>query len=243
MATVRGQCTARDGHIHTDSDTKLVTMLLYTNRSWECASARLRLLRSTKRLDDYAAEVPAAESTLVIFRNAPNAWHGFAPFHGQRRVIQVNWCPIRASWRARRHVTASVHFSNVSCRSAPVPLRIETFRNDVGGSAVYKALSHPLAAPAAHALIERLCAGSSVAIYDPDGIAAAFDTFYPLAGAGIAHYFVQNVDHLTRNFRGVPAEPVTAIAAHRPQAILVASFDPAKTLAPIRHILLSRQRY
>jgi len=91
MTTVRGQCTARDGHIHTDSDTKLVTMLLYTNRSWECASARLRLLRSTKRLDDYAAEVPAAESTLVIFRNAPNAWHGFAPFHGQRRVIQVNW--------------------------------------------------------------------------------------------------------------------------------------------------------
>ncbi len=118
-----------------------------------------------------------------------------------------------------------------------MPLRIETFRNDVGGSAVYKALSHPLAAPAAHALIERLSAGSSVAIYDPDGIAAAFDTFYPLAGTRIAHYFVQNVEHLTRNFRGVPAEPVTAIAAHGPQAILVASFDPAKTLTSIRHIL------
>ena len=91
MVTVRGQCTARDGNIHTDSASKLVTMLFYTNRAHECASARLRLLRSPTNLEDYAAEVPAEESTLVIFRNGPKAWHGFAPFHGQRRVIQVNW--------------------------------------------------------------------------------------------------------------------------------------------------------
>jgi len=91
MVTVRGQCTARDGNIHTDSTTKLITMLFYTNRAHECASARLRILRSPTNLDDYAAEVPAEESTLVIFRNGPKAWHGFAPFHGQRRVIQVNW--------------------------------------------------------------------------------------------------------------------------------------------------------
>jgi Rps23 Pro-64 3,4-dihydroxylase Tpa1-like proline 4-hydroxylase len=91
MVTVRGRCTARDGRIHTDSETKLITMLLYTNRSWECRSARLRLLRSPDDLENYAAEVPPEESTLVIFRNGPKAWHGFAPFHGQRRVIQVNW--------------------------------------------------------------------------------------------------------------------------------------------------------
>lgn len=91
MVTVRGMCTARDGHIHTDSKSKLITMLLYMNRSWECASARLRLLRTPNDLENYAAEVPAEEGTLVVFRNGPNAWHGFAPFHGQRRVIQVNW--------------------------------------------------------------------------------------------------------------------------------------------------------
>ena len=91
MVTVRGQCSSRDGHIHTDSTTKLITVLLYTNRSWECSSARLRLLRSPTDLDNYVAEVPPEESTLVVFRNGPNAWHGFAPFHGQRRVIQVNW--------------------------------------------------------------------------------------------------------------------------------------------------------
>lgn len=109
MVTVRGQCTARDGHIHTDSATKLVTMLLYTNRSWECASARLRLLRSATELNDYAAEVPPEESTLVVFRNAANAWHGFAPFHGQRRVIQVNWVTdarVVAREEARHRVSA-----------------------------------------------------------------------------------------------------------------------------------------
>jgi hypothetical protein len=109
MATVRGRCTARDGNIHTDSATKLVTMLFYTNRAHECASARLRILRSPVSLDDYAAEVPAEESTLVIFRNGPNAWHGFAPFHGQRRVIQVNWVAdanVVAREQARHRVSA-----------------------------------------------------------------------------------------------------------------------------------------
>lgn len=109
MVTVRGLCTARDGYIHTDSTTKLVTMLLYTNRAWECAEARLRLLRSATDLEDYLAEVPPEESTLVLFRNAPNAWHGFAPFHGQRRVIQVNWVSdarVVAREQARHRVSA-----------------------------------------------------------------------------------------------------------------------------------------
>jgi hypothetical protein len=119
MATVRGQCTARDGHIHTDSVTKLVTMLLYTNRRWECASARLRLLRSATRLDDFAAEVPPEESTLVIFRNGPNAWHGFAPFHGQRRVIQVNWVTDRdvVAREEKRHRVSAFFKRLVSERS------------------------------------------------------------------------------------------------------------------------------
>ncbi|HEX4158410.1 MAG TPA: 2OG-Fe(II) oxygenase [Rhizomicrobium sp.] len=109
MVTVRGRCAARDGRIHTDSETKLITVLLYTNRSWECASARLRLLRSADDLEDYVAEVPPEESTLLIFRNGPKAWHGFAPFDGQRRVIQVNWVTdagVVAREQARHRVSA-----------------------------------------------------------------------------------------------------------------------------------------
>lgn len=91
MATVRGRCEARDGQIHTDSKTKLITLLLYMNDHADADIGRLRILRSSSDLNDMAAEVPADEGTLLLFLNGPNAWHGFEPFSGPRRVIQVNW--------------------------------------------------------------------------------------------------------------------------------------------------------
>lgn len=89
--TVRGQSRAADGQIHTDSKSKLVTLLLYMNESWENSFGRLRLLRGPDSLEDYAAEVPPDRGTLLLFRNGPAAWHGFEAFEGRRRVIQVNW--------------------------------------------------------------------------------------------------------------------------------------------------------
>ncbi|MGH6878062.1 MAG: hypothetical protein ACREHV_11915 [Rhizomicrobium sp.] len=118
-----------------------------------------------------------------------------------------------------------------------MPLRIETFRNDIGGSTLYKALSHPLAAPVAHALIARLAAIESAVIYDPDGIVQAVDTFHPLGGAAFKHYFVQNLQHLDRRFRGLSAQPVSEIAAARPTAIFVPGFDAERKLAPVRHLI------
>jgi hypothetical protein len=91
MITVRGMARARDGQIHVDSKTKLITVLLYMNASWEHAGGRLRLLRSPDSLDDMVAEVPPQEGTLLAFRNGPTAWHGHAPIEGQRRAIQLNW--------------------------------------------------------------------------------------------------------------------------------------------------------
>lgn len=90
-ATVRGISRASDGQIHADSKSKLVTLLLYMNRDWESGHGRLRLLRAPDGLGDYAAEVPPDRGTLLLFRNGPTAWHGFEPFEGPRRVIQVNW--------------------------------------------------------------------------------------------------------------------------------------------------------
>jgi hypothetical protein len=116
-----------------------------------------------------------------------------------------------------------------------MPLRIETFRNDVGGSAIYKALSHPLTAPAAHALVARLAGAQSLAIYDPDGFASALDVFYPLTRANIRGYFVQNVEHLDRCFHHLPARPVTKIGEEA--AVFVATFEPERKLLPIRHLL------
>ena len=91
MVTVRGQSKAADGKIHTDSRTKLVTALIYMNDSWESPKGRLRLVRSATNLNDVIAEVPPAQGTLLVFRNDTNAWHGFEPFAGPRRVIQLNW--------------------------------------------------------------------------------------------------------------------------------------------------------
>jgi len=82
---------ARDGQIHTDSRTKLITVLIYMNNEWEAKTGRLRLLRGPDNLDDVIAEVPPDEGTMLIFKNEPNAWHGFHAFEGPRRVIQLNW--------------------------------------------------------------------------------------------------------------------------------------------------------
>jgi SM-20-related protein len=91
LVTARGVSASRDGQIHTDSRTKLVTALIYMNNAWEAKSGRLRLLRRPDDLEDVIAEVPPDEGTLLIFRNDANAWHGFHAFEGPRRVIQLNW--------------------------------------------------------------------------------------------------------------------------------------------------------
>src|SRR5690349_21194443 len=45
MVTLRGRCRAADGKIHADSESKVVTALLYLNETWEAPGGRLRLLR------------------------------------------------------------------------------------------------------------------------------------------------------------------------------------------------------
>jgi Rps23 Pro-64 3,4-dihydroxylase Tpa1-like proline 4-hydroxylase len=91
MITVRGRCSEKDGKIHTDSETKIITILIYMNSGWESSGGRLRLLRSASSLDDAIVEVPPSEGTLLAFRRGNNSWHGHKPFSGPRRVIQFNW--------------------------------------------------------------------------------------------------------------------------------------------------------
>src|SRR5262249_52619966 len=76
ITTVRGLCQKKDGRIHTDSATKIITILIYMNSRWEADGGRLRLLRSGKNLDHYAVEVPPVEGTLLVFRRSEKSWHG-----------------------------------------------------------------------------------------------------------------------------------------------------------------------
>ena len=91
MITVRGRCGTRDGHIHTDAPSKIITALIYMNSKWEQSGGRLRLLRSAHNIDDVIVEVPPTEGALVAFRRSANSFHGHKPFVGPRRVIQLNW--------------------------------------------------------------------------------------------------------------------------------------------------------
>ncbi|PYK21306.1 MAG: hypothetical protein DME56_05240 [Verrucomicrobia bacterium] len=74
MITVRGRCSEKDGKIHTDSETKIITILIYMNAGWESPGGQLRLLRSGNDLDD-----------------------------SPRRVIQFNWVTSEAVVRREQN--------------------------------------------------------------------------------------------------------------------------------------------
>lgn len=102
MVTVRGRAQPKDGSIHTDTASKLITVLVYMNEAWEAPGGRLRLLRSPDNLDDAVAEVPPAAGTLLAFRVTQNSWHGHLPTDGPRRVVQLNWVESDAVVRRER---------------------------------------------------------------------------------------------------------------------------------------------
>ncbi len=91
MFTVRGKCRLKDGQVHTDSETKIITVLLYMNPSWENqAGGRLRVLNSNS-LEDIKTEISPDIGTLLVFKRSDHSYHGHLPFEGPRKVIQMNW--------------------------------------------------------------------------------------------------------------------------------------------------------
>jgi SM-20-related protein len=91
LLTVRGRSDGKDGRIHTDSDSKIITLLLYLNESWEPAEGRLRLLRGPDDVENYALEVAPLAGTMLAFRRSDRSFHGHRPHCGERRVLQLNW--------------------------------------------------------------------------------------------------------------------------------------------------------
>ena len=89
--TVRGRCDKNDGNIHTDSKTKIITVLIYFNEAWPYEGGRLRLLRSAENIEDYAEEIVPLGGTLLAFRRCDHSYHGHKPYDGQRRMVQLSW--------------------------------------------------------------------------------------------------------------------------------------------------------
>jgi hypothetical protein len=108
-------------------------------------------------------------------------------------------------------------------------LDIQTFDARRGGNVLYKAFTHPLAAEAIAALAQDLRAAGSLAVFDPDGVAAALYALHPEMPAP-AEYYVQDVDALNTLLAGVPARPITDLPHSAAARVLVAAFEASRTL-------------
>ncbi len=111
MYSLRGYCRPTDGKIHTDSKDKIITVLLYLNDGWQQPGGRLRLLKNGDNLQDFVAEVPPDNGTLLVFKRSENSWHGHESFEGVRRSVQMNWMTSEGSrgfHKLRHQISARV---------------------------------------------------------------------------------------------------------------------------------------
>ncbi len=115
-------------------------------------------------------------------------------------------------------------------------LNIETFSNEKGGNAFFKAIGHPLAARKAPALLQALSEGP-LAIYDPLGYAPAFAALYDLSGLDIAGVYVQDIEDIGREILGQAALPVTALPDCKAERVFVTAFDAEGIVGQIKHLL------
>lgn len=92
LTTIRKVSQLKDGRIHTDGESKVLTLLVYMNDEWaDDGAGRLRVLNGPTDFDDMVTEVPPTMGTVFAFLRADNSWHGHKPFAGERRVVQVAW--------------------------------------------------------------------------------------------------------------------------------------------------------
>lgn len=102
MMTLRGYSRKKDGRIHSDSKTKLVTILIYMNDAWPEAEGRLRILNNDHDMNDYVAEITPGPGSLVAFKVTDNCWHGYPSYEGTRRSIQINFLTSEAAGNKHR---------------------------------------------------------------------------------------------------------------------------------------------
>ncbi len=112
-------------------------------------------------------------------------------------------------------------------------LDIQTFDARRGGNVLYKAFTHPLAAEAMAALAAELRAAGALAVFDPDGIAAALYALHPDMPVP-TEYYVQDVAALDGRLANVAARPVTELPQCQAATLLIAGFDTGRIEGRIR---------
>jgi len=102
MITLRGYSRQKDGRIHTDSKTKVATILIYLNEKWEADTGKLRILRNGHDINDYVDEISPGPGALLAFKVTDNCWHGYPAFEGKRQSIQINFLTSAAAGNKHR---------------------------------------------------------------------------------------------------------------------------------------------
>ena len=93
LVTLCRSLNRRHGNIHTDSQSKIVTALVYLNPDWpHGAAGSLRFLANTDDIEaQVAPQVLPVYGNLVAFRRTEHSFHGHLPFEGDRYTIQIAW--------------------------------------------------------------------------------------------------------------------------------------------------------
>jgi hypothetical protein len=116
-------------------------------------------------------------------------------------------------------------------------LRIDTFSNQTGGNALFKALGHPLGAERLAAMIAKLAKTGPVAIYDPLGFLPTIAALHDLGALKVAGVFVQDLAELGQMRLGHATQPVTDLKGADARAVLVAAFDAGRFVDHVRHLI------
>ena len=115
-------------------------------------------------------------------------------------------------------------------------LDIQTFDAQKGGNVLYKALVHPLAAESIAALAADLTQAGPLAVFDPDGLAAALFALHPEMPVP-AEFYVQDVERLGANLSGATARPLTDMPNSQAATLLIAAFESPRIEARIAQFI------
>jgi hypothetical protein len=111
LTTIMRRSQAKYGAIHTDSASKIMTLLVYMNDAWEAdQGGRLRVLYDDRHYEPYAFEVPPTMGHVFAFLRSDKSWHWHRPFTGERKVVQVAWVKDEAELnrKKKRNAVAQV---------------------------------------------------------------------------------------------------------------------------------------
>ena len=117
LVTLCGSMNRRHGTIHTDSKSKVATVLIYLNASWhDTSDGCLRFLSKGDDIDaTIAPEIKPLYGEFVIFKRTDHSFHGHLPYEGERRVIQIAWLTSEAEkLRKTQRGTATRFFKKLT---------------------------------------------------------------------------------------------------------------------------------